>query len=59
MTVRDLIPRNRGTSQAIDRGNDIDPFLSLHRNVNRLFDEALHGFDAPWAFGRMTAHNGI
>jgi HSP20 family protein len=41
MSVRDLIPWSRGGSQApsIYRSDDMDPFLSLHRNVNRLFDE--------------------
>ena len=36
----------------------MDPFLSLHRNVNRLFDEIFHGFDAPSLFGAMTSRNG-
>ena len=53
MSVRDLIPWNRGNNQAptIYRGGDMDPFLSLHRDVNRLFDEVLRGFDAPSLFG--------
>ena len=49
MSVRDLMPWNRGSNQAptIFGGDDMDPFLSLHRNVNRLFDEAFRGFDTP------------
>ncbi|RJT23481.1 Hsp20/alpha crystallin family protein [Mesorhizobium waimense] len=60
MSVRDLIPWSRGNSQApsIYRGEDMDPFLSLHRNVNRLFDEVFRGFDTPSALGRMALHNG-
>ncbi|WP_095204460.1 Hsp20/alpha crystallin family protein [Mesorhizobium carmichaelinearum] len=57
MSVRDLIPwsRGNGNSQApsLYRGDDIDPFMSLHRNVNRLFDEVFRGFDAPSVLGRM------
>jgi HSP20 family protein len=60
MSVRDLIPWNRGNNQApaIYRGDDMDPFLSLHRNVNRLFDEVFRGFDTPSVFGRMMPRNG-
>ena len=41
MSVRDLIPWSRGNNQAptIYRGGEMDPFMSLHRDVNRLFDE--------------------
>ncbi|MGO4843480.1 Hsp20/alpha crystallin family protein, partial [Rhizobiaceae sp. 2RAB30] len=41
MSVRDLIPWSRGNNQAptIYRGGEVDPFMSLHRDVNRLFDE--------------------
>ena len=60
MSVRDLIPWSRGGSQApsIYRGDDMDPFLSLHRNVNRLFDEVFRGFDTPSVLGRMAPFNG-
>ncbi|WP_426289723.1 Hsp20/alpha crystallin family protein (plasmid) [Ensifer adhaerens] len=49
MSVRDLIAWSRGSSQvpSTNRGDDMDSFLSLHRNVNRLFDEVLRGFDSP------------
>ncbi len=41
MSVRDLISWNRGNNNvpSVYREDDMDPFLSLHRNVNRLFDE--------------------
>ena len=60
MSVRDLIPGSRGGSQApsMYRGDDRDPFLSLHRNVNRLFDEVFRGFDTPSVLGRMAPLNG-
>jgi HSP20 family protein len=61
MSVRDLIPWNRGNNQAptIYRNEDMDPFMSLHRNVNRLFDEVFHGFDTPSVLGRMMPRNGV
>ncbi|MDK1384840.1 Hsp20/alpha crystallin family protein [Sinorhizobium sp. 8-89] len=60
MNVRDLIPWNRGSSQvpSVYRGEDMDPFLSLHRNVNRLLDDVFRGFGQPSAFGGMTPFNG-
>ena len=32
-----------------------DPFMSLHREVNRLFDEALRGFGQPLVAGESAA----
>ncbi|WP_331375082.1 Hsp20/alpha crystallin family protein [Sinorhizobium chiapasense] len=60
MSVRDLIPWSRGSSQvpSIYRGDDMDPFLSLHRNVNRLFDEVFRGFGSPSLFGGTSPFNG-
>jgi len=60
MSVRDLIPWSRDNSQAPStyRGDEMDPFLSLHRNVNRLFDEVFRGFDTPSVLGRMVPLNG-
>ena len=47
MSVRDLIPRRRGHYQtpAMFRDDERNPFLSLHREMNRLFDDAFRGFD--------------
>jgi HSP20 family protein len=49
MSVRDLIPwgRENGnrTPTNLREGNR-DPFLSLHREVNRLFDDVFRGFDS-------------
>jgi HSP20 family protein len=58
MNMRDLIPWGRGTSQApsLFREGESNPFLALHREVNRLFDDAFRGFDAPMStFGRLPA----
>jgi len=56
MSVRDLIPWSRGSSQlpSTYRGDDMDPFLSLHRNVNRLFDDVFRGF-GPLSLSGDTA----
>jgi HSP20 family protein len=46
MSVRDLIPwgRNNGSQvPSVLRDEDRDPFLSLHREVNRLFDDVFRG----------------
>ncbi|MER9646333.1 Hsp20/alpha crystallin family protein [Mesorhizobium sp. M0199] len=47
MAIRDLIPWGRENNQApsLFRDGDRDPFLTLHREMNRLFDEAFRGFD--------------
>ncbi|RVC60892.1 MAG: Hsp20/alpha crystallin family protein [Mesorhizobium sp.] len=59
MSVRDLIPWNRGNGDqlpSVFRDNDRDPFLSLHREVNRLFDDVFRGFDSSLpAFGRASS----
>ncbi|MBX4928186.1 Hsp20/alpha crystallin family protein [Rhizobium binae] len=47
MSVRDLIPWGRNNGNQVPtffRDDDRDPFLSLHREVNRLFDDVLRGF---------------
>jgi len=56
MNMRDLIPWGRSMSQAptLYRDNDQSPFVSLHREMNRLFDEAFQGMNMPASFGRMS-----
>ncbi|MCB4919636.1 Hsp20/alpha crystallin family protein [Brucella intermedia] len=47
MSVRDLIPWGRSNGNQVPsvlRDGDRDPFLSLHREVNRLFDDVFRGF---------------
>jgi HSP20 family protein len=58
MAIRDLIPWNRGREVSVRRGEELSPFLMLHREVNLLFDDMFRGFDlAPFGaadrfFGR-------
>ncbi|MET0877525.1 MAG: Hsp20/alpha crystallin family protein [Tardiphaga sp.] len=51
MNVREIIPWGRSERQAPARyaDNEQNPFLSLHREMNRLFDEVVRGFDAPFS----------
>jgi HSP20 family protein len=44
MTIRDLIPWNRRREVAVRRGEEANPFLTLHREMNRLFDDVFRGF---------------
>ena len=53
MNVRELIPWNRSREVTVQRGEEANPFLTLHREMNRLFDDTFRGFDlAPFDFGR-------
>ena len=63
MSVRDLIPwaRDNGnrTPTLFREGSDRDPFLSLHREVNRLFDDVFRGFDSRLpSLGRFSSFGG-
>jgi len=56
MSVRDLIPWGRERSPSVRGGEIMDPFVSLHREVNRLFDDFSRGFDVhmpPVGFGGL------
>src|SRR3977135_319293 len=53
MTIRDLIPWNRGRDVAVHRGENANSLLTLHREMNRVFDDVFRGFDvAPFGFDR-------
>jgi HSP20 family protein len=53
MSVKDLIPWNRGRDVRVQRDQEPNPFLALHREMNRLFDDVFRGFDlAPFGFDR-------
>jgi HSP20 family protein len=59
MAIKDLIPWNN-TNREIStrRGNHVHPFLALHREMNRVFDDVFRGFDlAP--FGSFRASEGL
>lgn len=46
MAMRDLIPwSNRGRDVSTRRSEDTSPFFTLHREMNRLFDDVFRGFD--------------
>jgi len=52
MSFRDLIPWSRQENRApvpvsADRGRGESPLLSLHREVNRLFDDVFRGVGVP------------
>jgi HSP20 family protein len=49
MAIRDLIPWNRGNEVNVRNREEAKPFLTLHREMNRLFDDVFRGFDlAPF-----------
>ncbi len=47
MDVKSLIPWGRGNRAPALRSQDADPFLALHRQVNRLFDDVFRDFNLP------------
>lgn len=62
MSVRDLIPwgrNNSGMLPSVFRDEERNPFLSLHRDMNRLFDDVFRSFDsrlpASGAFSSLGA----
>lgn len=62
MSVRDLIPWRRNDGDHVPslfRESDRDPFLSLHREVNRLFDDVFRGFGSGLpSLSRASAFGG-
>jgi HSP20 family protein len=59
MGIKDLIPWNNGGREVtIHRGADVNPFFTLHREMNRIFDDVFRGFDlAP--FGSPPRLSGL
>jgi HSP20 family protein len=59
MAMKDLIPsNNRGRKVGMRRDTDVHPFFTLHREMNRMFDDVFRGFDlAP--FGPSRALEGL
>jgi HSP20 family protein len=59
MAVKDLIPwgRTRPLVPSMMRSDEANPFLSLHREMNRLFDDMLGRFESgmPSVFGRTPS----
>jgi len=62
MAVRDLIPwgRNRSSVPSTTRSEEVDPFVTLHREMNRLFDDVFNRFDPgrPSLLSRMPGWSG-
>ena len=60
MSVRDLIPWGRSNNQApaAYRDDGRHPFLSLHREMNRVFDEFFRDFDMRLPRMGGTGFNG-
>jgi HSP20 family protein len=57
MNMRDLIPWGRNQQTTPSRYRDEgDPFMTLHREMNRLFDDVFRGFDLTpiGGVGRMA-----
>ncbi len=54
MELKSLIPFTRKTTPAT---LDEDPFLSLHRQIDRLFEDMYRSFD--WPVGRFFGGNGV
>ncbi len=46
MAIRDLIPWSK-TQELAPARDSFDPFLTLHREMNRLFDDVFRGFGNP------------
>ncbi len=57
MNVRNLVPwsRNGDRNRHLPAAQEsFDPLLTLHREMNRLFDDVLRGFDAPGLWSGRT-----
>jgi HSP20 family protein len=54
MNVKDLIPWSRAENKTPALYRDGDPFMALHREVNRLFDDVFRGFD-QFPVGRLPS----
>jgi HSP20 family protein len=50
MAIRDLIPWSRNQELTPSR-EGYDPFFTLHREMNRLFDDVFRGFGMPARIG--------
>lgn len=49
MDMRNLVPWNRSRTPANRAEDEGNSFLTLHREINRLFDDMFRGFDLPAA----------
>jgi HSP20 family protein len=56
MAIRDLIPWNK--NQLSTTGDVYDPFVTFHREMNRLFDDVFRGFGNFGSLGRPMMMEG-
>jgi HSP20 family protein len=61
MIFGDLVPWSRRERGLVDQGGEsggreLSPFLRLHQEMNRLFDDAFRGFDLAAPSGRNWPH---
>jgi HSP20 family protein len=54
MNMRDLIPWSRSENKSPALYRDADPFMALHREVNRLFDDVFRDFGS-FGMGRFPS----
>jgi HSP20 family protein len=56
MAIRDLIPwgRHQNRAPAGNQPEQKNPLITLHQQVNRLFDDMLNGWGVPAVGGRET-----
>jgi HSP20 family protein len=54
MSFKDIIPWNRSREINVGRGEEFSPFLTLHREMNRLFDQVSRGFGLPAFSGNRS-----
>jgi len=60
MALRDLITWGRDQpSVPSRRGEEVSPFLTLHREMNRLFDNVFNSFSTPSLVGRMPVRPSV
>jgi HSP20 family protein len=46
MAIKDLVPwNNKSREVGFPRGTDVHPFFTLHREIDRMFDDVFRGFD--------------
>lgn len=45
MALRNLVPSRRGRHEPVPTSRGVDPFLSMHREMNDLFENFWRGFD--------------
>jgi HSP20 family protein len=54
MAIRDLFPWSRRREVTVRPGEEVNPFLTLHHEMNRLFDDVFRRFDlAPFGANQL------